>query len=67
MVQVGGLDTSRTPTILPVVLSQKNMYKPKMILQGLSRPRGIAVGDNGDIVVIESGKHCVTVMHKEST
>ena len=66
MVQVGGLDTSRTPTILPVVLSQKNTYKPKMILPGLSRPLGIAVGDNGDIVVIESGKHCVTVMHKES-
>ena len=37
----------------------------KNIATGLDRPRGIAVCDNGDIVVAEHGAHCVTIVNKE--
>ena len=34
-------------------------------ITGLKRPYGIAVCDNGDIVVVEFGGHCVTIVNKE--
>ena len=34
-------------------------------ITGLRGPQGIAVCDNGDIVVAEYGAHCVTILNKE--
>ena len=34
-------------------------------ITGLNRPWGVAVCDNGDIVVAECGAHCVTIVNKE--
>ena len=39
--------------------------KPVKTITGLKRPCGIAVCDNGDIVVAEYGAHCVTIVNKE--
>ena len=35
------------------------------IITGINRPWGIAVGDNGDIVVAEWSAHCITIFNKE--
>ena len=34
-------------------------------ITGLKMPHGIAVSDNGDIVVAEFGAHCITIVNKE--
>ncbi len=39
--------------------------KPINTLTGLNLPYGIAVSDNGDIVVANCGAHCVTILNKE--
>ena len=39
--------------------------KPVKTITGLNRPYGIAVCDNGDIVVTEWSAHCVTIVNKE--
>ena len=56
-VQIGGIDLKNTPVSLPARL---NVTTTQMRV-----PCGIAVRNNGDIVVIEWGAHCVTVMDKE--
>ena len=39
--------------------------RPVKTITGLVEPYGIAVCDNGDIVVAESGSDCVTIVNKE--
>ena len=39
--------------------------KPVNTITGLNRPQGIAVCDNGDIVVAENGAHCITRLNKK--
>ena len=39
--------------------------KPVNTITGLNRPRGIAVYDNGYIVVAESGAHRITILNKK--
>ena len=39
--------------------------KPVKTITGLNKPYGVAVCDNGDIVVTEWGAHCVTILNKE--
>ena len=40
-------------------------YKPVRIITDVHYPRGLAVFDNGDIVVAERGSHCVTIIPSE--
>ena len=65
IVQVGGVDISGTPIILPVTSSMMMRREPVKAITGLKGPRGIAVCSNGDIVVAENGTHCVTIVNKE--
>ena len=64
IVQVGGVDISGSPFTLPLIPSIMR-DKPVKMISGLNGPSGIAVCDNGDIVVAESDAHCVTIVNKE--
>ena len=51
--------------ILPLLHLTEMSSKPVKTITGLKRPYGIAVCDNGYIVVAECGAHCVTIVNKE--
>ena len=53
------------PFILPILHLTEMSSKPVKTITGLKRPHGIAVCDNGDIVVTEFGADCVTIVNKE--
>ncbi len=65
VVQVGGADIPDSPFTLPVIPLPEMRGEPGIIITGLKEPSGIAVCDNGDIVVAESGAHCVTIFNKK--
>ena len=65
IVQVGGVDIPDSPFTIPVIPTLEMRGKPVNIITGLNGPRGIAVRDNGDIVVAEYGAHCITRLNKE--
>ena len=65
IVQVGGVDISGSPFTLQMVPLQKMRGRPVKTINGLVKPHGIAVCDNGDIVVAENGSGCVTIVNKE--
>ena len=64
-VQVGGVDISGSPFNLSVIPSSLVRGIPSKIICGLKKPLGIAVCDNGNVVVNEHGTHCITVVNKE--
>ena len=64
VVQVGGIDISGSPFKLAVVPLPETRGRPVMTITRLSRPMGIAVCDNGDIVVVEQGLHRITVLNR---
>ena len=65
IVQVGGVDIPDSPFTLPVIPTLEMRGKPVNDITGLNNPRGIAVSDNGDIVVAENGAHCITIFNKK--
>ena len=65
IVQVGGVDISGSPFTLQMVPLPKIRGNPRKTITGLAKPRCIAVCDNGDIVVAESGSGCVTIVNKQ--
>ncbi len=65
IVQVGGVDIPDSPFTLPVLPTPEMRGEPINIITGLNSPCGIAVCDNGDIVVAECGAHCITTLNKE--
>ena len=64
VVQVGGVDIPDSPFNLPVVPLPEMRGEPVKIITGLNAPQSLAVCDNGDIVVAETGTHCVTILNK---
>ena len=65
IVQVGGVDVANSPYSLSVIPTPDMRGEPVNIITGLDIPCGIAVCDNGDIVVAESHAHCITILNKE--
>ena len=63
-VQVGGVDILDSPFTLPVIPTPQMRGEPVNIITGLNRPEGVAVCDNGDIVVAENGAHCITILNR---
>ena len=61
-VQVGGVDIPNSPFTLPV-MPIRDM--PVMTIEGLNDPKGIAVCANGDIVVAEYERKCITIFNKK--
>ena len=75
-VQVGGADISGSPFTLPVIPQRVNAGNkliipptkkgtPVQTITELNKPWGIAVRDNGDIVVAENDMHRITTLNKE--
>ena len=65
IVQVGGVDISGSPFTLQMVPLPNMRGRPVKTINGLVKPYGIAVCDNGDIVVAENGSGCVTIVNIE--
>ena len=65
IVQVGGVDIPDSPFTLTVMPLPEMRGKPLRTITGLNEPWGMAVCNNGDIVVTESKSHCVTILSKE--
>ena len=65
VVQVGGVDIPDSPFTLPVITFGGMRGTPVKVITGLNAPRGIAVCDNGDIVVAEKGTNSVTILNKK--
>ena len=64
-VQVGGVDIPDSPFTLPVIPTPQMRGEPvNIVTAGLNLPWGIAVCDNGDIVVAENGAHCITILNR---
>ena len=63
-VQVGGVDMPDGSFALPVIPTPQMRGRPIRIISGLGLPFGLAVLDNGDIVVAEAGPQCVTVLDR---
>ena len=64
IVQVGGVDIPDSPFTLPVIPTLEMRGKPVNDITGLNNPWGIAVSDNGDIVVAECEGHRITILNK---
>ena len=65
IVQVGGVDIPDSPFTLPVIPTPEMRGKPINTITGLNRPWGIAVSDNGDMVVAENEAHLITILNKK--
>ena len=65
IVQVGGVDIPDSPFTLPVIPTPEMRGKPVNDITGLNNPWGIAVSDNGDIVVAEYGGPRITILNKK--
>ena len=65
IVQVGGVVIPDSPFTLPVIPTPEMRGKPVNIITGLNRPWGIAVRNNGDIVVAENEAHRITILNKK--
>ena len=50
-----------TLTAVVIKFSTKRLVTPIRIIDGISLPQGMAVRDNGEIVVAEDGSHCVSI------
>ena len=61
-VQVRGVDIPNSPFTIPVIPIRE---RPVMTIKGLKNPFGIAVCDNGDIVVAEWTGNCITIFNKK--
>ena len=65
IVQVGGVDIPGSPFTLPVLPLQELRGKKARSIARPYEPYGIAVCDNGNIIVVESEAHRVTILDKE--
>ena len=65
VIQIGSVDIPDSPFTLPVIPLPEMRGEPVKIITGLNLPSKIAVCENGDIVVAETGAHCVTIFNKK--
>ena len=64
-VQVGGVDIPDSPFTVPMIPSPEMRGKLVNIVTGLNRSCGIAMCDNGNIVVAECGAERITILNSE--
>ena len=60
-IRLGGVNIPGSPFIL----SPKMRGKPVNIISGLHNPWGVVITKNEEIVVAESGAHCITILNKK--
>ena len=64
-VQVGGIEAPGSPFVIPITPTPQMRIEPVKTITGLSSPWGVAVCNNGDIVVAENEAHCITILNKQ--
>ena len=64
-IRLGGVNTYGSPFTLHIIPYPEMRGKPVNIISGLNRPWGVVVTKNEEIVVAESGAHCITILNKE--
>ena len=64
-VAVSGVTIPGSPVNIPVTVPLKMRDKPIKTITGLNKPSGVAVTDDGLLVVSECDGHCITIMDRE--
>ena len=64
-VRVYDIEISSSPMSIPVSVSPERRVTPVMTISGLKEPTGVAVTDNGLVIVSERNAHCITILDKE--
>ena len=64
-VTTSGVTVPGSPISVPVTVPFKIRDKPIRTITGLSGPSGVAVTDNGLLVVSEWRRHCITIMDRK--
>ena len=64
-VRVCDIEISSSPMSIPVSVPPEKRGTPVKTIIGLRGPTGVAVTDDGLVIVSERGAHCVTILDKE--
>ena len=64
-VGVNDIEISVSPVNIPVSVPPEKRGTPVKTITGLRRPTGIAVTDDGLVIVSERDGHCITILDKE--
>ena len=64
-VSVGGSAVSGSPFPLHVLPSPETRGKPTKIISNVSKPYGLAVTEREELVVVENGKHRITMVDRD--
>ncbi len=65
LIQIGGVSIPDSPFDIDISASPETRGDPVNLFTGLIQPWGIAVDNDGDIVIAEYGKHCITILHND--
>ena len=63
-VRVNDIEISGSPMSIPVSVSPEKRDAPVKTISGLRQPSGVAVTDNGLVIVSERGTDCITILNK---
>ena len=63
-IRLGGVNIPGSPFTFHIPSSEMR-GKPVSIISGLNSPWGVVITKNEEIVVAESGAHCITILNKE--
>ena len=64
-VRVFDIEIPGSPMSIPVSIPPKKRSTPVKIISGLREPSGVAVTDDGLVIVSERGASCITILDKE--
>ena len=64
-ITVNGSNIPGSPVSVPVSVPPKMRGTPVKIIPGLNVPRGVAVTDDGLVIVSEGGSPCITILDSE--
>ena len=64
-VRVSDTEISGSPLNIPVSVPPEKRGTPVKTISGLRGPTGVAVTDDGLLIVSERGGHCITILDKE--
>ena len=63
-IRVNDIEIPGSPLSIPVSVPPEKRGTPLKAISGLRGPSGVAVTDNGLVIVSERGGHCITILDK---
>ena len=54
-----------SPYLITVTPSPQSLHKPARVVRGLNKPTGTAINSKGQIVVVENGGNCISILTPE--